>query len=269
MPELTGVKRQQHMMWTLGDYADFATILQPASTAMVAAIGVSAGEAVLDVATGTGNAAIAAAGAGATVTGLDLTPELFAAARRRAEAGGWPIDWIEGDAEALPFANESFDGVVSVFGAMFAPDQRRAAAELVRVCRPGGRVGVCAWTPDGVFGRMIRLIMSSSPTPPPPDFKPPALWGCEDHVRGLFEGLGAALEFEHGHLFVEHESAEAWVGYLDRVFGPTILAKGALEPSGGWETLRASLVDLWGSLDESDDGRLRVRLEYLMTIARK
>ena len=158
----------------------------------------------LDVATGTGNAAIAAAAAGGLVTGLDLTPELFDAARRRAQAGGWEIEWIAGDAESLPFEDGSFDRVVSVFGAMFAPDHRQTARELVRVCRPGGTIGVCAWTPEGSFGRMIRLIMSR--TPPPPDFKPPALWGNEGYVGGLFDGLGVELAFERRHVDLEDES---------------------------------------------------------------
>ncbi|MEA2264907.1 MAG: hypothetical protein QOE27_490 [Solirubrobacteraceae bacterium] len=265
MTEPPGVKGQQRRMWQLGEYATFAERLQPASDAVVERIGVKEGQTVLDVATGTGNAAIGAAAAGGRVTGLDLTPELFETGRRRAEAGGWEIEWIAGDAESLPFGDGSFDRVVSVFGAMFAPDHHQTARELVRVCRPGGSIGVCAWTPEGSFGRMIRLIMSR--TPPPPDFKPPALWGNEGYVTGLFDGLGVELAFERRHVDLEDESAEAWVAYLDRVFGPTILARTALEPRGEWESLRAELVDLYDSLNESRDGRLLVRLEYLMTVA--
>lgn len=257
------------MMWTHGDYAEFAERLQPASDALVERIGVEGGQDVLDVATGTGNAAIAAASAGANVTGLDLTPELFEAARRRAGEGGWEIVWIDGDAEALPFGDASFDRVVSVFGAMFAPDQRRTAAELVRVCRPGGAIGVCSWTPEGVFGQMIRLLVSRTPTPPPPDFKPPALWGNEGYVTTLFEGLGVELEFERGHVDLRDASAEAWVASLDRVFGPFILARAALEPTGGWEELRGEVVELYGSLNQGTDGTLVVPMEYLTAIARR
>ncbi|MCA1682397.1 MAG: methyltransferase domain-containing protein [Actinobacteria bacterium] len=268
MTELSGVKSQQRQMWTLGDYAAFGTRLQPAADALVSRIGVRAGQDVLDVATGTGNAAITAATAGARVTGLDLSPELLAVARGRAADGGWPIEWIEGDAEHLPYADQSFDRVMSVFGAMFAPDHRRTAEELVRVCRPGGAVGVCSWTPPGVFGQMIILLISRTPAPPP-DFKPPGLWGVDAYVKGLFDGLEVELEFERADVIFEHESAEAWVAELDRVFGPTILAKAALEPTGDWDALRADLVDLFARNNELTDGAMLVRCEYLTTIARR
>jgi hypothetical protein len=151
---------------------------------------------------------------------------------------------------------------------MFAPDQGRTAAELVRVCRPGGRVGVCAWTPDGVFGRMVRLLIASGP-PPPPDFKPPALWGHEEYVAGLFDNLGVELECERGQVTFEHDSPEAWVGHLERVFGPIILAKAALEPTGAWDAVRAELVALYASFNESADGRFLAQADYLTTIARR
>jgi len=254
MPDLSEVKRQQRKMWTVGDYADFGARLQPAADRLVERVGVSGGHRVLDVATGTGNAAIVAAATGASVTGLDLTPV--------------QIDWVEGDAEQLPFADASFDRVVSVFGAMFAPDQRRTAEELVRVCRPGGTIGVSSWTPQGAFGRMIILLMSRMP-PPPPGFMPPGLWGVDQHVTGLFDGLGVSLEFVREQVMLEHGSAEAWVAGLDRVFGPTILARAALEPVGAWEALRADLVALFEAANESTDGRLRVAAEYLTTVARR
>jgi SAM-dependent methyltransferase len=268
MSELSEVKRQQRKMWTVGDYADFGARLQPAADRLVERVGVAGGQDVLDVATGTGNAALVAAAAGATVTGLDLTPELFEVARRRAAAAGAQIEWVEGDAEQLPFADASFDRVLSVFGAMFAPDQRRTAEELVRVCRPGGAVGVSSWTPQGVFGQMIFLLISRGP-PPPPEFKPPGLWGVEDYVTGLFDGLGVELEFAREQIAFAHDSAEAWVAHLDRVFGPTILAKAALEPAGAWDALRADLVDLYERANESTDGKLLVTAEYLTTIARR
>jgi SAM-dependent methyltransferase len=268
MSDLSEVKRQQRRMWTVGDYAEFGGHLQPAADRLVERVGVDGGQSVLDVATGTGNAAITAAATGATVTGLDLTPELFDVARRRAQAAGVEVEWVEGDAEQLPFADGSFDRVLSVFGAMFAPDQRRTAQELVRVCRPGGTIGVSSWTPQGVFGQMIILLMSRTP-PPPPGFMPPGLWGVDEYVTGLFEGLGVELEFERAHVSFEHESPEAWVAHLDRVFGPTILAKAALEPTGAWDGLRADLVDLYERANESTDGKLLVTAEYMTTIARR
>ncbi len=260
------VKRQQRAMWTLGDYAAVARTLQSAADSVVARVGVGAGDDVLDVATGTGNAAVAAAARGATVTGLDLTPELFDVARRRAADGNWPIEWIEGDAEQLPFADGSFDRVISVFGAMFAPDHRRTAEELVRVCRAGGgTIGVCAWTPEGVFGRMIRLLMSRMP--PPPGFKPPALWGNEEYVERLFDGLGVRLAFARENVVLEHDSPDAWVTELERTFGPIVMAAAALAPRGEWTSLRAELVDLYASLDSGGDGRFVVAAQYLTSVA--
>ncbi len=267
MTEPSEVKRQQRAMWTVGDYDSFAATLQPASDSLVARAGIGAGDEVLDVATGTGNAAIAAARVGALVTGLDLTPELFAHARRRAADAGFEIEWIEGDAERLPFPDQAFDGVLSVFGAMFAPDHRRTAQELVRVCRPGGLIGVCAWTPAGVFAQMIRLFVAR--IAPPPDFKPPALWGHEEYVSGLFDDLGVGLEFALERVAFERESAEGWVDYLCRVFGPAILVQAALEPTGEWDALRGELVDIWESGNTSTDGGFLVQAEYLTTIVRR
>lgn len=266
--EVHPLKRQQHEMWTLGDYATFADLLQPAADTLVARVGLTAGMRVLDVATGTGNAAIAAAAAGARVTGLDLTPELFDAARGRARVGGWDIDWIEGDAEHLPFADHSFERVLSVFGVMFAPDHRRAAAELARVLAPGGTIGVCSWTIEGAFGQMIRLMMSRQP--PTSGFSPPpGLWGNQVHVSELFSGLDVTLSFERDRVVFEHDSAETWISYLEQVFGPVIFAKAALQDFGGWDALRMDLVNLYSSLTESTDGTLRVPAEYLIAIVRK
>lgn len=266
--EVHPLKRQQREMWTLGDYTNFGELLQPASDALVARIGVTAGMRVLDVATGTGNAAIAAAGAGGRVTGLDLTPELFDEARARARVGGWDIDWIEGDAEHLPFADHSFERVLSVFGVMFAPDHHRAAAELARVLTPGGTIGLCSWTIEGAFGRMIRLMMSrqqsASGFAPPP-----GLWGNQVYVTELFSGLGVTLRFERNHVLFQHDSAETWITYLEQVFGPIIFAKAALQDSGRWDALRTDLVNLYSSLTESTDGSLRVPAEYLTAIVRK
>jgi SAM-dependent methyltransferase len=266
--EVHPLKRQQQEMWNLGDYSTFAELLQPAADTLVAGVGVTPGMTVLDVATGTGNAATAAAAAGGRVTGLDLTPELFEAARGRARAGGWDIDWIEGDAEHLPFADHSFERVLSVFGVMFAPDHRRAAAELARVLAPGGTIGLCSWTIEGAFGRMIRLLMSRQP--PASGFSPPpGLWGNQVHVTELFSGLDVALSFERDHIVFQSDSAETWITYLEQVFGPIIFAKAALQGSGGWDALRTDLVDLYSSLNESTDGSLRVPAEYLTAIVRK
>lgn len=263
------IKYQQRQMWTLGDYAGFAQRLQSAADLLIPRIGIEAGDRVLDVATGTGNAAVLAAAAGARVSGLDLTPELFTAARRRAEAGGWEVDWVEGDAEHLPFEDGFFDRVVSVFGVMFAPDHERAAQELARVCRPGGTIGLCSWTPTGVFGQMVRLLIARQVAAPPPGFKPPGLWGVEEYASGLFDGLGLSFAYARETVVFEHESAAGWVAHLEQVFGPVMLARSALESDGQWAQLRAELVELYTSCNESEDGGFRVGAEYLVAIAVK
>ncbi|MEA2127305.1 MAG: hypothetical protein QOJ85_196, partial [Solirubrobacteraceae bacterium] len=177
------MKARQRAMWSVGDYDAIATLFWEVGAVVVEAAGIEPAMAVLDVATGTGNAAIRAAQAGAEVTGLDLTPELFEAARKRAAAAEVTIDWIEGDAEALPFADASFDRVLSTFGVMFAPRQQIAAAELARVVRPGGRVVVASWTPAGFFGRLIGSLMQHMP--PPPGVASPLAWGDERLLRTL------------------------------------------------------------------------------------
>jgi SAM-dependent methyltransferase len=200
----------------------------------------------LDIATGTGNVAIPAAISGARVTGLDLTPELFAAARERAAAVGVDVEWIEGDAEALPFDAASFDRVTSAFGVMFAPRHAVAAEELVRVCRPGGRFVLATWTPEGMIGRLFDLIASYLPAPP--DWaSPPSLWGEDRHVSGLFAGLGVELAFERRVVSPPAKSPDAYVAHYERYFGPTIMARAALEPQGRWDEFRGDYVDLVSS----------------------
>jgi SAM-dependent methyltransferase len=266
--DVSAFKERQRQMWRSGDYPDIARTIEDSATSLVDRVVISAGQDVLDVATGSGNAALAAAQAGAAVTGLDLTPELFEAARRRAGDAGVEVTWIEGDAEYLPFDDASFDRVLSVFGTMFAPRHEQAAAELLRVCRPGGIVGVCAWTPQGVNGQMFKTIAGYLP-PPPPELRPPVLWGTEEHMRELLDGPGVSLEFERRVVRLEWESPEGWVDYAERVLGPAIAAKAALEPQGRWTELRGELVELFERANLSSDGRLETELEYLMTIARR
>jgi ubiquinone/menaquinone biosynthesis C-methylase UbiE len=201
------------------------------------------------------------------VTGLDLTPELFEVARRRAAEVGVQIEWLQGDAEALPFADDSFDRVFSVFGTMFAPRQAQAAAELARVCRPGGIFGVCAWTPTGVFGEMFKTVARY--LPPPEGVMPPVLWGDRDYVRdSLFGPTGADLEFERLTVPFIADSAEKWIAYNARVLGPWVMAKAALEPQGRWDSLRDELTALYEQANQAEDGTMRVEAEYLMTVGR-
>ena len=179
-------------MWAAGDYAAFAPVVAEVGERLVARAGVRPGAAVLDVACGTGNVAIPAALAGGRVTGVDLTPEHFPAARARAAAAGVEVDWVEGDVEALPFEDDTFDVVLSAFGCMFAPRHAVAAAELARVLRPGGRLGICAFTPDGAGGDFFRTLGAIAP-PPPAFAENPLGWGDPEHVRALFPGLDARV----------------------------------------------------------------------------
>jgi SAM-dependent methyltransferase len=263
--DVSGIKEGQRMMWTIGDYADLARTITGVAELVVERAQPQPGQSLLDVATGSGNVAIPAALAGAQVTGLDLTPKLLDAARSRAAEAGVEITFVEGDAEELPFEDRPFDRVTSCFGVMFAPRQDVAAAELVRVARPGARIVVAAWTPEGLNGRMFKTVGSYMP-PPPPELKPPVMWGDEDHVRSLFADSGAEPAFERHMATFEHESAEGWLEYNERVLGPTIMAKAALEPQGKWDALRSELVQLYTDGNEAGDGSFRVQVEYLLTL---
>jgi SAM-dependent methyltransferase len=253
-------------MWSTGDWPDFAKTIQPVSDALIERVDVQPGQDVLDVGTGSGNAALRAAERGGRVVGLDITPELFDAGRRRAAEAGVEIDWVEGDAGELPFADDSFDVVVTVFGAIFAPDHQAVADELVRVCRPGGTLAVCGWTPEGLNGRMLKAIADTAP-PPPPEVQPPILWGTEEHVRELFDGSGVELAHERELASWEWESPEAWVSYLEENLGPAMLAKAALEPAGKYEAIRAAQLELFTSYVTAD-GSFKPEAEYLRTVGR-
>lgn len=265
--DVSAIKEGQRKMWTVGDYPDIARTLAGVAEEILARAGAGPGSSLLDVATGAGKVAIPAALGGANVTGLDLTPKLLEVARERATEAGVEVRFVEGDAEELPFESGSFDRVTSCFGVMFAPRQELAASELARVAGPGATIVVTAWTPEGLNGRMFKTVGSYMP-PPPPGLNSPMMWGSEDHVRGLFEATGAELEFERHMVTFEHESPASWLEYNERVLGPTIMAKAALEPQGRWEALREELVELYTEGNEAQDGTFRARAEYLLTVAR-
>ncbi len=265
--DVSGFKQGQKMMWSMGDYPEIARRIEGVAEALVEAVGVPDGIELLDVATGSGNVALAAARSGATVTGLDLTPELLAVARKRAADAGLEIGFVEGDAEELPFEDDSFDCVTSCFGVIFAPRHEQAASELVRVARPGATIGLVAWTPDGLNGRMFRTVGSYMP-PPPPELKPPVAWGTEEHVRSLFADSGAELRFERRMVTFAGDSPEAWVEYNERTLGPAVVAKNALEPQGRYAALHDELVALYREANDAQDGSFRADAEYLVTVAR-
>jgi ubiquinone/menaquinone biosynthesis C-methylase UbiE len=263
--DVSAIKQGQRTMWSSGDYPEVARRIESVAEILAERAGAGPGLELLDVATGSGNVALAAARAGADVTGLDLTPQLLEAARRRAADAGLDVRFIEGDAEELPFESDSFDRVTSCFGVIFAPRHQRAASELARVARPGGTVAVTAWTPEGLIGGTFRVI--SSFLPPPPELEPPVGWGTEDHVRELFEQTGAELSFERRTVEFTHESPESWLDYDERILGPAIMARAALEQQGRYEELRAAMLALYRDANEAGDGTFRVRAEYLLSIA--
>jgi ubiquinone/menaquinone biosynthesis C-methylase UbiE len=245
-------------MWGAGNYAAVAERISDAGELVVQRAGTEPGMELLDVACGTGNATIPAARDGARVTGLDFSGELLEIARERAADAMVEVEWIEGDAQELPFDDASFDRVISVFGHMFAPDHRRTADELLRVTRPGGTIAVACWTPDGSMGRMFRTIAEL--VPPPPGGTPPVLWGTEEHVREL---LGDA-EFERHDVEWQDESVESYARFMLESFGPLL-------------NVREALAEREGELDErfrafleqenlSNDGTLRFRGEYLLSV---
>jgi ubiquinone/menaquinone biosynthesis C-methylase UbiE len=258
-------KQVQRTMWTVGDFPTIATTIQDASDVTIDRLGVEPGQDVLDVATGSGNAAIPAALRGGRVVGLDQVPELLDAARARAAAAGVEIDWVEGDAEALPFDDASFDRISSVFGVMFAPRHKQAADGLVRVARPGARIALAAWTPEGLNGQMFKTVGAHMP-PPPAELKPPTAWGDEAYVRSLFSDPRLEVSCERHAVAVAWESIDGWVDHCEINLGPTVLAKAALEPQGKWDAARADLVALYDRHNQAGDGSLDAPAEYLVTV---
>jgi SAM-dependent methyltransferase len=265
--DVSGFKDGQRRIWSIGDYPDIAARIEQAAEAIVERAAPAHGENLLDVATGTGNVALIAARAGAEVTGLDLTPRLLVVAADRAREAGLDVNWVEGDAEELPFDDGSFDAVTSCFGVIFAPRHERAAAELARVARPGGRVVVTGWTPEGVNGQMFTTFGSYMPAPPA-GFSPPTRWGEEGYVRSLFAGSGAEVECERRAVTLTADSVEGWVAYSERVLGPAIVAKEALEPQGRWDALRRDWSALYERANQASDGSFRADAEYLLAVAR-
>jgi SAM-dependent methyltransferase len=259
-------RAMQRKVWSSGDWPDFAKLVQGISDELVEKADIQEGQDVLDIGTGSGNAALAAAARGAKVTGVDITPELFDAARVRAKEAGVEIEWIEADAAELPFPDQSFDRVLSTFGAIFAPQHQRAADELVRVTRPSGLFALATWPPDSRNGRFLRAVGEAMP-PPPEGVQPPILWGDEDHVRELFEGKDVELEFDKGTLEFDWDSAEAYVQYVEENLGPAVMAKAVLEPEGKWDDLRAKLVEFSNECT-AENGDFHFSSDYMRVLGK-
>ena len=247
-------------MWGSGNYAAVAERITKAGELVVERAGVEPGMDVLDVACGTGNASIPAAKAGARVTGLDFAPPLLEIARERSADAMVEIDFVEGDAQDMPFGDASFDRVVSTFGHMFAPDHERTAAEMRRVLRPGGAISIACWSPTGAIGRQFRVIAEL--VPPPPGTTPPVLWGTEEHVREL---LGDA-EFERHEIEWSDESPESFARFMLESFGPMLNAREVLGEREG--ELEEAFTNFLRGENLADDGSLLFRGEYLLSVVR-
>ncbi|NES28473.1 methyltransferase domain-containing protein [Micromonospora terminaliae] len=261
------VKARHRQMWALGSYAAVAAeVIPELGTTLVRAAGVGPGDRVLDVAAGTGNAAIPAALAGARVVASDLTPELLEIGRALAAERGAELEWQEADAEALPYADGEFDRVLSCVGVMFAPRHRAAADELVRVCRPGGTIALASWTPEGFIGQMFAAMKPYAP-PPPPGAQPPPLWGDEEHVRALLGDRVADLVLRRAVVTVDRfATAEEFRDYFKAHYGPTIAVYRAVaEDPERVAALDGDLADL--ARRHLDAGVMR--WEYLLVTARR
>jgi ubiquinone/menaquinone biosynthesis C-methylase UbiE len=260
-------KQRARSIWASGHWDEVAKLIEAVGPELIDRVGVEPGMEVIDVGTGSGGTlAIPAAQRGGRVTGVDLTPELFDDARRRAADAGVEIEWVQGDAEALPFQDGRFDRVLSTFGHMFAPRHAEAGAELVRVCKPGGVVGTTTWTPEGMNGAMFKAVGAHMPKPP--DFvEPPVLWGSEEHVREMLEPHGLDLEFHRGMAVWEHPSLEGFLDFWETRFGPVVTAKKVL--GDGYPALRQDLRTVYEQWNQADDGALYAEAEYLVTVGRK
>jgi ubiquinone/menaquinone biosynthesis C-methylase UbiE len=258
--DFAALKRRQQGVWATGDYSVVGTTLQIVGENLCEAIDLRPGWTVLDVAAGNGNATLAAARRGADVTSTDYVPSLLDAARRRAESERLAVHFQEADAENLPFPDGSFDVVLSTFGVMFTPDQEKAAAEMLRVSKPGGRIGLANWTPDGFVGQMFKVIGKYSP--PPDGVRSPARWGTLDGVQELFGSAGRIVASRLRRFQFRYRSAEEWLDVFRTYYGPMNRTFAAL-PSRRADQLRSDLLDLAQGANRSVDGALIVPSSYL------
>ena len=262
------LKARHRAMWASGDYPSMVeTFLLPLGPQLVAACEIGPGMAVLDVGAGTGNASLPAAQAGAEVTASDLTPELLDEGRARAEAQGLTLSWVEADAEHLPFEDASFDVVMSSIGAMFAPQHQAVADELIRVCRPGGRIGLLSWTPEGMIGGLFRTMGPFAP-PPPPGAQPPPLWGSEPHLAELFGERVSYGLLERRMLDVTAFAQPRDFGaFFAARYGPTIAALANASKDGREGELAAALDAFCDEWNLGSATAARFEMEFLLAVA--
>jgi ubiquinone/menaquinone biosynthesis C-methylase UbiE len=260
-PDFAKLKSGLKASWIAGDFGQVANFTAAEAEKFVARLGIAAGARVLDVACGTGNTAIPASRAGASVRGVDIAPNLLSQARKRAAAEGLEIGFDEGDAEELPYSDQSFDVVLTMFGAMFAPRPDRVAAELVRVCKPGGLIAMANWTPEGFVGKSFQV--TAKMVPPPPSVPPPVLWGDEQTVRQRFSHTTSTLNLVRQKAQFKYPfKPKEVVEFFRRYFGPTQTAFLRLDEAGQ-TALAAQLESLWTEYNSASDGTTSVEAEYL------
>ncbi len=260
-PDFAAVKQRQQATWASGDYAVVGTTLQIVGESLCEAMDLRAGSRVLDVAAGNGNVTLAAARRWCDVVSTDYVPALLQRGRERAQAERLQhIEFREADAEALPFDDGAFDAVVSTFGCMFAPNPRRVAAELLRVCRPGGQIGMANWTPEGYIGQLFKTICRH--VPPPAGIDSPALWGTRGRLAELFENDATSIRAEPRHFVFRYRSPEHWVTVFKDTYGPMLKAFAALD-APKQQALTEDLLQLIAHFNRATDGTMVVPSEYL------
>jgi len=263
LPDLSAVKTRQQGAWSSGDYATVGTTLQIVGETLCEALDLRAGQKVLDVAAGNGNVTLAAARRWCEVVSTDYVPALLERGRERAAAERLAIEFREADAEALPFADASFDAVVSTFGVMFTADQDKAAAELVRVCKPGGKIGLANWTPDGFIGQLFKTI--GKYMPPPAGVKSPALWGTGARITQFVGAQASSIQLEQRDFVFRYRSAQHWLDVFKSYYGPLLKTFGALDPETR-TALTDDLFELIKRFNRSGDKTMVVPSEYLEVV---
>jgi ubiquinone/menaquinone biosynthesis C-methylase UbiE len=265
-PDLGALKARQQGAWSSGDYAVVGTTLQIVGEQLCEALDLRSGQKVLDVAAGNGNATLAAARRWCDVVSTDYVPSLLARGQSRAAAEGLSVKFEEADAEALSFADASFDAVVSTFGVMFTPDQDKAASELLRVCKRGGKIGLANWTPEGFIGQLFKTL--GKYLPPPAGAKSPALWGTEARIKEMFGPAAASINTERRHFAFRYRSPEHFLDVFKNYYGPMLKAFAALD-AANQQGLRNDLLALVGRMNRAEDGTMVVPSEYLEIVITK
>jgi len=264
-PDLAMIKGRQQAAWSSGNYATVGTTLQIVGESLCEAVDLRSNQRVLDVAAGNGNATLAAARRFADVTSTDYVGALLDQGKKRAEAEGLPVKFQQADAENLPFPGESFDVVLSTYGVMFTPDQARAANEMLRVCRPGGKIGLANWTPEGFIGKLFKII--GKYVPPAPGVASPLMWGQPAHLKQLF-GKDASVAAEAKNFVFRYKSPAHWVEFFRTYYGPVLKAFAAVD-AAKQKTLEADILTLIGEFNAAKDGTAVIPSEYLEVVVTK